>query len=73
MSRAAAASRTGSNGSAAVGRPVAMSQKPHARVQTSPRRRNVAVPREKHSPRLGQRASSQTVESPCERATLLTE
>ena len=49
-----------------------MSQKPQARVQTSPSSRNVAVPRAKHSPRLGQRASSHTVWRPWERITFLT-
>ncbi len=54
------------------GLPLAMSQKPQARVQTSPSRRKVAVPRAKHSPRFGQRASSQTVCRPCARITDLT-
>ncbi len=49
-----------------------MSQKPQARVQTSPSSRNVAVPRAKHSPRFGQRASSQTVFRPFARRTFLT-
>ena len=35
------------------------------RVQVSPKIKNVAVPEEKHSCRLGQLASLQTVESPC--------
>ena len=45
----------------APGRPVFTAQKPQARVHTSPRIMNVAVPRLQHSPRLGQWASSQTV------------
>ena len=33
---------------------------------------NVAVPREKHSPRFGQRASSQTVFKACSRSKVRT-
>jgi hypothetical protein len=46
-------------------------QKPHARVQTSPRIMNVAVPALKHSPTFGQRASSQTVCNWCSRISVL--
>ena len=42
-------------------RPLFTAQKAHARVQVSPRIMKVAVPAFQHSPRLGQRASSQTV------------
>jgi hypothetical protein len=49
------------------GRPVLTAQKPHDRVQTSPRIMNVAVPAFQHSPMFGQRASSQTVCSDCAR------
>jgi hypothetical protein len=42
-------------------------QNPQARVQTSPRIMNVAVPWCQHSPMFGQRASSQTVCRPCSR------
>ena len=41
--------------------PVPPEQKRQARVHASPRMRKVAVPDAKHSPLLGQRASSQTV------------
>ena len=44
-----------------AGRPGSTEQKLQRRVQRSPSSMKVAVPREKHSPRLGQRASSQTV------------
>ncbi len=44
-------------------RPLFTAQKAQARVQTSPRIMKVAVPEFQHSPRLGQRASSQTVTS----------
>ena len=47
--------------SSSVGRPWATAQYAHARVQTSPRIMNVAVPWCQHSPMFGQRASSQTV------------
>ena len=43
------------------GVPFVTAQKRQRRVQESPRIRKTAVPREKHSPRLGQRASWQTV------------
>jgi hypothetical protein len=69
MRSTAARTRQGSPGSTGRGLPLAMSQKPHARVQTSPRSRNVAVPRAKHSPRFGQRASSHTVWRPLARMT----
>ena len=48
---------------------VVIAQKPHERVQTSPRIMKVAVPRSKHSPMFGQRASSQTVCSRCSRSS----
>ncbi|SSS48290.1 Uncharacterised protein [Acinetobacter baumannii] len=51
----------GSSGSNAFGRPCATSQKGQRRVQISPMIMNVAVPPPKHSGRLGQAASSQTV------------
>jgi len=44
-----------------MGLPLAMAQKPQARVQVSPMSRKVAVPWLKQWARLGQRASSQTV------------
>src|SRR5207248_4468945 len=46
-------------------RSVLMAQKPHERVQTSPRIMNVAVRRSQQSPMFGQRALSQTVCSRC--------
>jgi hypothetical protein len=55
------ATRRGSSGSFHVGVPVCTLQKPHRRVQTSPRIMNVAVPRSQHSPTFGQFASWQTV------------
>jgi hypothetical protein len=55
------ATRAGSSGSFQVGLPVLTLQKPHRRVQVSPRIMNVAVPRSQHSPTLGQAASWQTV------------
>jgi hypothetical protein len=62
MRATASATRRGSSGSGgSPGRPVFTAQNPHARVQTSPRTMNVAVPRFQHSPTFGQRASSQTV------------
>ncbi len=62
MRATASATRRGSSGSGGrPGRPVLTAQKPHARVHTSPRIMNVAVPRLQHSPRFGQCASSHTV------------
>ena len=61
MAATASATRRGSSGSNQVGRPVLIAQKPQARVQTSPRIITVAVRWSQHSPRFGQRASSQTV------------
>src|SRR5450759_52621 len=66
------ATRSGSSSSSAAGRPVFLLQKRHERVQGSPISRKVAVPRPQHSPRLGQRASSQTVCRVCERIRRLT-
>jgi len=64
MARTAAASSAGSDGSSGRGRPWAMEQYAQFLVHTRPLIRKVAVPRPKHSERLGQRASSQTVCSP---------
>jgi hypothetical protein len=44
-----------------VGRPVAIAQKLHERVQMLPRIMTVAVPRDQHSPRFGHCALWQTV------------
>src|SRR5205823_12242671 len=55
-----ATARGSSSDGGAYGRPVVTLQKPHERVQTSPRIMNVAVPREKHSVRFGQASDSQT-------------
>ncbi len=63
MSRIVSASRAGSSGSGATGRPCATSQNEQRRVQTSPRIMKVAVPLLKHSWMFGQDASSQTVTS----------
>ena len=57
----ALATRSGSAGSTVCGRPCATAQYEQARVQTSPRIMNVAVPWFQHSPMFGQRASSHTV------------
>jgi hypothetical protein len=65
--RTASATRAGSSRSRAAGLPCCTAQNPHARVQTSPRIMNVAVPWCQHSPMFGQRASSQTVCRPCSR------
>jgi len=59
--RTASASRSGSAASTSEGMPCGTAQYPHARVQTSPRIMNVAVPWCQHSPMFGQRASSHTV------------
>src|SRR5436189_3852732 len=64
MASTARASLSGSSGSSAIGAPCVTLQYPHARVQTSPRIMNVAVPWCQHSPMFGQRASWQTVFSP---------
>ena len=61
MRSTASATRAGSAVSNSVGRPWATAQYAQARVQTSPRIMNVAVPWCQHSPMFGQRASSQTV------------
>src|SRR3990167_5406384 len=53
----------GSFGSSGSGRPCATSQKLQRRVHLSPIIIKVAVPWEKHSGKLGQAASSQTVTS----------
>ena len=51
----------GSPASGGAGRPCATSQNGQRRVHKSPRIMNVAVPLPKHSPMLGQEASSHTV------------
>ena len=61
MRATASATRAGSAVSSSVGLPWATAQYEHARVQTSPRIMNVAVPWCQHSPMFGHRASSQTV------------
>src|SRR5688572_21354650 len=61
----------GSSESGGSGRPWATSQNGQRRVQMSPRIMNVAVPLPKHSPILGQEASSQTVCSFCRRRIAL--
>src|SRR4029077_12921220 len=53
--------RAGSAVSTAARRPCAIAQYEHARVQTSPRIMNVAVPWFQHSPMFGHCASSHTV------------
>ena len=67
MLRTASATRAGSPRSRPAGFPCCTAQNPQARVQTSPRIMNVAVPWCQHSPMLGQCASSQTVWRPCSR------
>ena len=57
----AEATRTGSPGSTARGRPWVTAQKPQLRVQVSPSSMKVAVLCPQHSPMLGHRASWQTV------------
>jgi hypothetical protein len=57
----ASATRDGSAVSSSVGLPCATAQYAQARVQTSPRIMNVAVPWCQHSPMFGQWASSHTV------------
>src|SRR4029079_3355940 len=57
---ASATPRGSSTDGGAYGRPVVTLQNPHERVQMSPRIMNVAVPREKHSVRLGHASDSQT-------------
>ena len=52
------------------GLPVFTAQNRHPRVQTSPMSMMVAVPSAQHSPKLGQRASSQTVYKPFSRSDL---
>jgi hypothetical protein len=61
------ATRRGSSRSSSVGIPCATPQYLQARVQTSPRIMNVAVPASQHSPMFGQPASSHTVCSEPER------
>ena len=51
--------------------PCATPQYLHARVQTSPRIMNVAVPASQHSPMFGQPASSHTVCKAPERISFL--
>ena len=65
------ATRRGSSQSSSVGIPWAIAQYLHARVQTSPRIRNVAVPASQHSPMFGQPASSQTECRRCPRMSCL--
>ncbi len=59
------ATRAGSKGSTASGRPVATEQKPQLRVHTLPRIMNVAVPAPQHSPMFGQLPLWQMVWSLC--------
>ena len=61
----ASATRWGSVGSSASGRPVLTLQKAQARVQVSPMIIMVAWRTDQHSPMLGQDASSHTVVKPC--------
>ncbi|MDT4873956.1 hypothetical protein D3C80_1580130 [compost metagenome] len=61
----------GSSASSGFGRPWPTSQKGQRRVQMSPMIMKVAVPPEKHSPRFGQEASSQTLCSLCLRSSCL--
>ncbi len=64
MRSTASATRPGSVGSSASGRPVRTLQKAQARVQVSPMIMKVACLTDQHSPMLGQAASSHTVTSP---------
>src|SRR5712691_5789119 len=66
----AAPTRAGSSRSTTPGRPVFTAQKPHERVQVSPRIMKVAVPAPQHSAMFGQWASSQTVWSDFARISL---
>ncbi len=59
--RTVSATRRGSSSRSGCTRPPGMLQNVQCRVQTCPMSRNVAVPLPKHSPRLGQFASSHTV------------
>ena len=61
MARAISATCPGSCRSKGPGSPCGTAQNPQVRVQVLPKIMKVAVPREKHSCRLGQRADSQTV------------
>ncbi|MNG06672.1 hypothetical protein D3C84_899280 [compost metagenome] len=61
----------GSLTSSGFGRPWPTSQNGQRRVQMSPMIMKVAVPPEKHSPRFGQEASSQTLCSLCLRSKAL--
>ena len=63
-STAAQATRVGSYESGGRGVPARTLQKAQPRVQVSPRMRTVAFPSPQHSPRLGHRASRQTVRRP---------
>jgi len=67
MAATASATRRGSSVSSSGGRPVLMWQKPHDRVQVSPRIISVATPFDQHSPMFGQLASWQTVCRFCSR------
>ncbi len=71
ISAIASAKFTGSFASRSLGFPWPTSQKGQRRVQISPIIINVAVPPEKHSPKLGQAASSQTLDKPFLRNTFL--
>ena len=62
---------SGSSASSGSGRPWPTSQKGQRRVHLSPMIMKVAVPLPKHSPMLGQLASSHTVCSLCSRSTCL--
>ena len=65
ISATAVANSLGSSTDKGLGRPWATSQNGHLRVQISPMIIKVAVPWLKHSPKLGQLASSQTDASLC--------
>jgi hypothetical protein len=61
---AALATCCGSSSRGGAGDPFFTAQKAHARVQTSPKMRKVAVRADQHSPVFGQRALSQIVWRP---------
>jgi hypothetical protein len=63
MAATASQTRPGSSLSIGCGQPCVTPQNLHDRVQILPMTRNVAVPRAKHSERLGHFASRQTVGS----------
>src|ERR1700685_2413570 len=68
---AASATRRGSSQSIASGLPLGTAQKPHRRVQMSPKSMNVAVRWFQHSPMLGHCADSHTVCNPRPRDSFL--